>query len=105
MPAPLDDIDRLIALHGAATVCAALAPLLSDDRIARLEAVLAARLGSVVTVVEDVYDPHNAAAAIRSSEGLGLQEFHAVEAEHRFSATDGVTRGCHRWIDIHRWST
>jgi len=98
-----DAIDRLIATHGAETICRVLTPMLSDDRIARIDAVLATRLGTVVPVVEDVYDPNNGAAVIRTAEGLGLQELHVLETGLRFQATGGITRGCHRWMDLYRW--
>ena len=84
-------------------MCTALEPLLTPERIARIDQVIAARLGSVVAAVEDTYDPHNAAATIRTAEALGLQELHVIEPGERFSATKGVTRGAHRWIDLHRW--
>src|SRR5215471_17369673 len=102
---PRDAIGWIIERHGPDAVCAALAPMLTDERIARIDAVLAARLGSVVTVVEDTYDPHNAAATIRTTEAIGLGELHVVEAEHRFSIAGGITRGAHRWIELHRWSS
>src|SRR5215468_4630493 len=101
--APRDEISRIIARHGADAVCAALAPLLTDERIARIDQVLAQRLGSVVTVVEDTYDPHNAAATIRTTEAIGLGELHVIEAAQRFSIAGGVTRGAHRWIELYRW--
>jgi tRNA (guanosine-2'-O-)-methyltransferase len=100
---PSDEIGRIIARHGADAVCAALVPLLSAERIARIDQVLAARLGSVVTVVEDTYDPHNAAATIRTTEAIGLGELHVIEAAERFSIAGGVTRGAHRWVELHRW--
>jgi len=98
-----ESIDRAIAAHGADAVCAVLGPLLTPERIARIDAVLAARLQSVVPIVEDTYDPHNAAATIRTTEALGLGELHVIEPNERFSAAGGVTRGAHRWVDLVRW--
>jgi tRNA (guanosine-2'-O-)-methyltransferase len=98
-----DAIGRFIERHGPDAVCAALAPMLTDERIARIDQVLAARLGSVATIVEDTYDPHNAAATIRTTEAIGLAELHVVEGEQKFSIAGGVTRGAHRWIELHRW--
>jgi tRNA (guanosine-2'-O-)-methyltransferase len=98
-----DAIDRMIERLGPQRVCDALEPLLTPDRRERIDAVLAARLGSVVPVVEDVYDPHNGAAVIRTAEAFGLQELHVIEPGLRFQAAHGITRGCHRWIDLHRW--
>lgn len=100
-----DAISRIIERHGPEAVCAALAPMLTAERIARIDQVLAARLGSVVTVVEDTYDPRNAAATIRTTEAIGLAELHIIEGEHRFSVTGGVTRGSHRWMELHRWTS
>lgn len=98
-----DAIDRIIEQHGAQKICDLLADMMTPERVARIDAVLSARLASVVTCVEDTYDPHNAAATIRTTEALGLQELHVIEPQLRFSAAKGVTRGAHRWIDLHRW--
>jgi tRNA (guanosine-2'-O-)-methyltransferase len=104
MPAVSDAIESLIDKHGPDAICRVLEPMLTSERIARIDAVLAARLASVATAVEDTYDPHNAAATIRTTEALGLQDLHVIEPHLRFSAAKGVTRGSHRWIDLHRWS-
>lgn len=96
-------IEQFIDRHGPTAICAALAEMLTAERIQRIDAVLDARLVSVVTCLEDTYDPHNAAATIRTTEALGLQDLHVIEAANRFSAAGGVTRGAHRWIDLVRW--
>ncbi len=103
MAAVSDAIELLIDKHGPETICRVLEPMLTPERIARIDAVLTARLASVSTAVEDTYDPHNAAATIRTTEALGLQDLHVIEPHMRFSAAKGVTRGAHRWIDLHRW--
>ena len=93
----------MIERHGPEAICGALAPMLTAVRIARIDQVIATRLASVVTLVEDTYDPHNAAATIRTTEAIGLGELHVIEPGDRFSSAHGVTRGAHKWIDIHRW--
>ena len=97
-----DAIMRVIERHGPEEVCRVIGPILTPERIARIDRVLAARLASVITVVEDTYDPHNAAATIRTTEAIGLQELHVIEPGERFSASTGVTRGAHKWIDLVR---
>src|SRR5690349_19463471 len=102
-----DAIERLIDRLGPAAVIDALVPLLSADRMQRIDEVLEARLQSLTSIVEDTYDPHNAAAAVRTTEALGLSEFHAIEPPggNRFRALKGITRGCDRWIDLVRWAS
>ena len=97
-----DPLDRVIARHGAPAVIAALAPLVSEARARRIEQVLDARLARVTVVLENLHDPHNGAACIRSIEALGLAGVHVVEAAERFSAAKGVTRGCHKWLELER---
>jgi tRNA (guanosine-2'-O-)-methyltransferase len=98
-----DALDALIDRHGADAICAALAPMLTPERIARIDLVLDARLASLAVVVEDTYDPHNAAATMRTSEALGIQELHVVDLGQRFSFAHGVTRGAHDWLDMRKW--
>ncbi|MEZ4368597.1 MAG: RNA methyltransferase [Kofleriaceae bacterium] len=97
-------IDPAIAAYGPARVVEILAPLLTESRRARIEAVLTARLASLAPILEDTFDPHNAAAAIRTSEALGLAGLHAVEPCKGLTS-HGVTRGCDRWLEITRWAT
>ncbi|MDB4963108.1 MAG: hypothetical protein JWP01_3107 [Myxococcales bacterium] len=103
MPPVSDAIDRVIERHGADAICTTLATMMTPERIARIDTVLAQRLGSVVTIVEDTYDPHNAAATIRTTEAIGLQELHVIEPGDRFTASGGVTMGSHKWIELQRW--
>lgn len=100
----MDAIEKMIDRYGPAAVCEALTPLLTPERIARIDQVIDARLASVAAVVEDTYDPHNAAATLRTCEALGLQELYVIEPGARFSAAKGVTRGAHRWLDLHRFA-
>jgi len=99
----MDALDRIIQLHGPDVVTAAFASMVSAERVARIDAVLDARLTSVTVALEDLYDPHNGAATLRSCEAFGLMDLHAIEGEHRFSANKGITRGCDRWLELHRW--
>jgi tRNA (guanosine-2'-O-)-methyltransferase len=80
------------------TVVAALAEVLGPERVARLDAVATARLGGVVVVLENLHDPHNGAAVLRSCEAIGLVEVRVVGAPLRFSPR--VTQGCEKWLTL-----
>lgn len=79
-----------------------LAPLVTPLRLARMDAVLARRTRSLAPVLEDLADPHNGAAVMRSADAFGCQEVHVIEGRHRFAVSDRVTRGTHRWLDLVR---
>jgi len=75
--------------------------LLTEQRLARIAAVVSTRLASVTVVLDRLLDAHNVAAVLRTAEGLGLQRVHVVphtardEAAHR-----RVTQDAHKWLDV-----
>lgn len=83
-------------------VIAALEPLATEQRRARLENVLRHRLASVTVVVDSLHDPHNGAAIVRSCDAFGLQYFHAIERHEPFAAARAVARGSQKWVDVVR---
>lgn len=83
------------------TICELLRPHLTDARAERIERVLGRRLARLTAVVENLHDPHNGAAAIRSVEAVGLQDFHTISAWEPFSAVGRITLRADQWIDLH----
>ncbi len=84
----------------ARDVVRVLAPLVTPARLARIDAVAASRTRSLVPVLEDLADPHNGAAVLRSADAFGCHEVHVIEDRHRFAVSHRVTRGTHRWLDL-----
>ena len=99
-PASRDDEDRLLAMAPPEVVVAALGLTLGDERRQRLDAVAAARLSGVVVVLEDLRDPHNGGAVLRSCEAVGIHEVHVVESREKFRTSGKITQGCDKWLDI-----
>jgi tRNA (guanosine-2'-O-)-methyltransferase len=83
-------------------VIATLEPLATEQRRARLAAVLAARLGSVTLVADALHDPHNGAALLRTCDAFGVQRFHAIERNEKLAVAGSVSRGAHKWLDLVR---
>ncbi len=77
-----------------------LEPYASDRRKARLQAVFAARMGSVTLVLDGLHDPHNGAALVRTSEALGLARIHVVAEHASFLAHAKVAKGTHKWLEV-----
>jgi tRNA (guanosine-2'-O-)-methyltransferase len=81
----------------------ALGPHLSDERRARIDGVAASRLAGLAVVLEELHDPHNGGAALRSCEAVGVLEVRVVGSAFRFS--ERVTQGCDKWLNIARDET
>ena len=86
-------------------ICATLAPLLLDERRARIDAAAASRLGGLRLLIENLHDPHNGAAVLRSAEAFGVQRVDVVESVERFRFSSTVTQGCEKWLDVVRHRT
>jgi tRNA (guanosine-2'-O-)-methyltransferase len=92
-------------LADPARVCATLAPLLLDERRARIDAAAAARLGGLRLAIENLHDPHNGAAVLRSAEAFGVQRVDVIESVEPFRFSSAVTQGCEKWLDVVRHPT
>lgn len=77
--------------------------LVSPARRARVEGMLARRMGSVVAVAESVRRRHNTSAILRTCEAFGVHEVHLVTAG--FRASPGAARGAERWVLRRRFDT
>src|ERR1700690_2459765 len=88
-----------------ARACSALGPLLLAERRARIDAAAASRLGGLRVVLENLHDPHNGAAVLRSAEAFGAQRVDVIESGKPFRFSSTVTQGCDKWIEVVRHRT
>lgn len=81
-----------------------LEPLVGEERRRRLQQVFAQRIESVTVLLDGPYDPHNAAAVLRSCDAFGVHQLHAVSNEP-LQASRKVAQGTERWIEVSRHAT
>ncbi|MCB1121747.1 MAG: RNA methyltransferase, partial [Verrucomicrobiae bacterium] len=74
----------------------------SENKREQMAEVLAHRTRHVAVVLENVFQPHNAAAAIRSCECFGFQDLHIIELKYDHRIDPNVTMGGCKWVNLHR---
>lgn len=76
---------------------------ITPERAARIKELLDYRTRYCTVVLEDIEQPNNISAAIRSVEALGLQEISVIERRHEYAVNLTVTKGASEWVDITRY--
>ena len=75
---------------------------ITERRLARMRGVLARRQPGLTVVIENVHDPHNLSAVLRSCDAVGAASAHLVYTiEEMPKIHGGVAASAHRWLDIH----
>ena len=75
----------------------------TEARWQKIEEVVQQRTRHITVVVEDIYQPHNASAVLRSCDGFGIQDVHIIENSNQFDASSQVTIGADQWLTLHRY--
>ena len=89
----------------ADVVIEALSPVVTPERLQRIEEVVGSRTDDLVLVLDGIADPHNSSAVLRSADAFGVQSVHVIVGEHGFRASRGVSKGTHRWLDVVRYES
>lgn len=76
--------------------------LLTPERQQKIENVLGDRTRALTLVLEDIFDPHNASACLRSAEAFGVMDVHIIENNHKFELKEGVAQGTGKWLNLVR---
>ena len=74
--------------------------LVTEKRSALFKRVLEERTTHFTVAVEDIFQPHNASALVRSCDVFGLQEMHIIENNYQFYASRMVAKGAQKWVDL-----
>lgn len=76
----------------------------TQERAERFMEVVAQRTRHITVVLEDIYQPHNASAVIRSCDCFGIQDVHVIENRNKYRINPQVALGSTNWVDIHQYA-
>ena len=79
---------------------AQLAPFISDNKRALFERIAQERTRHVTVVLEDIYQPHNASAVVRTADLLGVQDIHIIASQIKNTVKPAFTLGSSKWTDM-----
>lgn len=72
----------------------------TEERKKRFEEVLSYRTRHITIVLEDIYQPHNASAVLRSCDLTGIQDIHIIENKWVYDINPDIVVGSNKWLDL-----
>lgn len=76
---------------------------ISDKRLDKIHENVRQRMRYITLVLEDIYQPHNASAVLRSAEGFGVQDIHIIEKRNTYTVSRDVALGAAKWLTLHKY--
>jgi len=76
--------------------------MLTEARRERFLKVVSQRTRHIRLVIQDIHEPHNVSACLRSAEAFGVQDCDVVTMKEKFKPS-GVARGVNAWLNIQRY--
>jgi tRNA (guanosine-2'-O-)-methyltransferase len=80
-----------------------LGDFVTPSRLQKIQQVLSQRTRHLTVVLEDIYQPHNASAVLRSCECFGVQDVHIIENRYDYEINPEVDMGASKWLSLHRY--
>ncbi len=77
---------------------------LTERRKELFQKVIQYRTRHITVVLEDIYQPHNASAVLRSCDLTGVQDVHIIENRNTYEVNPDVAMGSFKWLDLHKYN-
>ena len=78
---------------------------LTDKRKNLFKKILEDRTRHFAVVLEDIFQPHNASAVIRTADIFGVQDVHTIENKYTNRVSRHVAKGSQKWITSKRYKS
>ncbi|MCX6297365.1 MAG: RNA methyltransferase [Bacteroidetes bacterium] len=80
-----------------------LSQFISETRRAKFDTVLNYRTRHITVVLEDLYQPHNASAVLRSCDIFGIQDIHIIENKNAYTVNKDIALGAPKWLNLNKY--
>lgn len=74
------------------------------DRKKRIEDVVRNRTRHLTLVLEDIFQPHNASAVLRTCDCFGIQDVHIIENKNEYHINPDVALGSSNWLSLFKYN-
>jgi len=77
---------------------------ITEERKQLFDKVLQYRTRHITVVLEDIYQPHNASAVLRTCDLTGVQDVHIIENKNKYDVNPDVALGSFKWLNLIKYN-
>jgi tRNA (guanosine-2'-O-)-methyltransferase len=78
--------------------------LISANKREKFDEYITHRTRYITVVLEDIYQPHNASAVLRTCDCFGIQDIHIIENKNKYNLNPDVALGSSKWINLIKYN-
>lgn len=86
------------------TLITYLEEFITPERKQLFDRVIQNRTRYITVVLEDIFQPHNASAVLRSCDCFGIQDVHIIENRNKYQVNPDVTLGSDKWLSLIKYN-
>ncbi len=85
-------------------ILAYLLTFISEHKQQKFQDIIRFRTQYITIVLEDIYQPHNASAVLRSCDCFGIQDVHIIENRNKYEINPDVALGSAKWLNLLKYN-
>jgi tRNA (guanosine-2'-O-)-methyltransferase len=80
-----------------------LSGFISENKKNKFEEIILQRTRHITVVLEDIFQPHNASAVLRTCDCFGIQDVHIIENNNIYEVNPDVALGSSKWLSLYKY--
>lgn len=81
-----------------------LSGFITPKRLALFDRIIRFRTDYITVVLEDIFQPHNASAVLRTCDCFGIQDVHIIENQNKYDVNPDVALGSSKWLSLYTYN-
>lgn len=77
---------------------------ITDKRKNLFYKIIENRTRYITVVLEDIFQPQNASAVLRTCDCFGIQDVHIIENNNKYNLNPDVTLGSDKWLNLYKYN-